>query len=110
MLGLTIKFRPFAKGWLEIILNMFVVGLFNYVADKSQYSALKLFAFFTTLLFSVYSLSYVQEALPVRSQAKNKYVRVVMQVIIVAFSLFVLWSWSNIIYKVIDELSKVQVR
>jgi hypothetical protein len=80
------KMRPFAKTWFEIVRTMFVVALLSYVASKSDYLVLKLFAFFTYLFFGVYCMSFIVETMPVtNSKASNR-------------------------LKIVDEVMKVQQR
>jgi hypothetical protein len=101
-------FRPFAKVWFEIIRNMFVVALFAYVASKSEYATLKLLSFLTTLVFIAYFISYIIEQLPVRSTAKNRYVRGAVELLISALVIFSFWRWTLIIMKILDEITKIQ--
>lgn len=105
------KFRPFAKSWFEIIRNAFVVALLNYVASRSESNPLKLFAFFTYIIFICYCMSFIllsQE--PSRSSRKNKYLRwaedIFWSLVAGVFS----WYWIDVIIKAIDQLTKVQFK
>jgi hypothetical protein len=105
------KFQPFAKIWFEFIRNAFVVALFNYVATKSDSNIVKLFASFTYLLFGLYGLSYIiLSHPPIRSSAKNKYVRLGFEVFGFAFAGVAFWYWSDIFQRVIDQIAKVQFK
>ncbi len=100
--------RPFAKTWFEVLRNLFVVALLGYVANKSTYSTLKLLSFFTTGLFWLYAISYITQILPVNSKATNPYVRWMMNLVIWAFFMGTYYSWTNIIFTSLDEISKSQ--
>jgi hypothetical protein len=105
------KMRPFAKIWFEIVRNLFVVALLSYVANKSDYSILKLFAFFTYVLFGLYCMSFVVESMPVtNSKAPNVVVRWGVNLVGTAFFVTTFYIWSNVIIKVLDEVMKLQQR
>jgi uncharacterized membrane protein HdeD (DUF308 family) len=103
------KFRPFVRGWLEIVRNLLVVVIFNALAQKTHYGLLQLFAFVTMILFGYYCVSYIQLAIPAyRSTAPNKWLRYFLNVVSFAFAVFVIWSWSNVMQRTFSELGALQ--
>jgi hypothetical protein len=53
------KQRAFFKWWLDLIRNLMIVGVVQYVADKSGHWYLKALSDFTYLVFVGYCMSYV---------------------------------------------------
>jgi hypothetical protein len=105
------KFRPFSKTWLEIARNALVVGLLIFIARKSNSGMLMLLSFFTTMVFSLYCLSYVLLSIPpYRSTAINRLVRIGLNVGSFAILSFVIWRWGNLISKTLFQLADTQVK
>jgi hypothetical protein len=103
--------RPFIKGWMEIVRNAFVVAALAYVARKSENGIISMFSLVTTIMFVWYCLSYIIEQLPVaNSTANNRYVRAGITGIIVMLNVFVFYSWSSLITRLIDELVKSSLK
>jgi hypothetical protein len=102
-------FRPFVRTWIESIRNLLVVVAFNYLASKTNNNSLHLLAFLTMMLFSVHLMLYVQLAFPVwYSTSKKKWIRYPIELVGVALALYTVWTWSTIITRAIDDLSKLQ--
>jgi hypothetical protein len=103
------KFRPFAKGWLDMVRNLFIVALLTYTADKSDNFALKLFAFITYLIFVVSVLSYIVEQMPASwSTAKRPWVRRAVDAVFILLGGLLYWQWANYLMRLIDVVVKTQ--
>ena len=73
------KFRPFAKAWMEVVRNALVVGLFIFLARKSNSNFLLLLSFFTAIIFAFYCLSFLLLSMPpYKSTAPNRFVRLAL--------------------------------
>lgn len=105
------KFRPFVKGWMEIVRNALVVGVLIFFARKSNSVLLSLLALFTTVLFGLYCLSYVMlQSPPYRSQASNRYARWALNTGSFILIGLILWAWADLINKVLFQLADVQIK
>jgi len=105
------KFRPFAKAWMEVVRNAFVVGLFLFIARKSNSSTLLLLASFTVVVFMCYCLSYILLSMPpYRSKAPNWFFRLALNIGSVAFAAFIAWTWSDLIAKALFQIADLQVK
>jgi hypothetical protein len=52
--------RAFSKWWLDLVRNLIIVGVLQFLAEKSGLWYLKAISAFTYLMFFAYCLSYVQ--------------------------------------------------
>lgn len=100
--------RSFAEAWFRILRNLFIVSLLSYVDNKSTYPAMKLFSLFTSILFGVYCMTYVGPITPMSSNSSKRYLRWAGNLLIAAFFVWMFYVWSNIVIKVIDEVTRIQ--
>src|SRR5437763_608499 len=102
------KFRPFAKAWFEFVRNLLVVSVFIVLGRRSTNLYLFLLTPFTYLLFLAYCLSYLQLALPITSKAQYRPDRMIMNLIILLFTGFFIWRWSEILPDMMESLINLQ--
>ena len=104
-------FRPFAKTWLEIVRNAFVVGFLIFVAKKSHSTFVSVISICTILIFMAYCLSFILLSIPpYRSTAPNRFFRWALNLGAIVFLGLIARTWSDALSKVLFELAELQVK